>query len=368
MLPVTDPPASTGISMPPAFNASVIERVAGFYRSRKVLVTGGMSFIGSHLVEGLVSLGANVTIADDLSSGRQANIASVQGQVRTLVGDLRDPSIASLAARDQQIIFHLAAAHGGRGYIDTHPVECLNNMLIDHNVCTAAVQARAEKVVFASSACVYPTVLQDRHDNRRLLQEADAGFERPGQAFADGEYGWAKLMGELQLRAFHRQHDLESVACRIFTAYGERENESHAVIALIAKALARLDPYPIWGDGLQTRNFTYVGDTVTGLILAGALLSGFDVINIGTQEHVSINELIEEIFAIVGWRPLQVDRQLDKPVGVKSRAADASKSWQRLGWAPSTSLTSGLSRTLEWYAESVGPERLLDLEAVLMSR
>jgi nucleoside-diphosphate-sugar epimerase len=350
-----------------ASDASVIGRVAGFYRSRKVLVTGGMSFIGSHLVEGLVSLGAEVTIADDLSSGREANIASVQGQVRTLVGDLRDPSIATLAARDQQIIFHLAAAHGGRGYIDTHPVECLNNMLIDHNVFTAAVQAGAEKVVFASSACVYPTVLQDRHDNRLLLQETDAGFERPGQAFADGEYGWAKLMGELQLRAFHRQHDLEGVACRIFTVYGERENESHAVIALIAKALARLDPYPIWGDGLQTRNFTYVGDTVTGLILAGALLSGFEVINIGTQEHVSINELIEEIFAIVGWRPLQVDRQLDKPVGVKSRAADVSKSWQTLGWAPGTSL-SGLSRTVEWYAESVGQERLLDLEAVLMSR
>ena len=144
-------------------------------------------------------------------------------------------------------------------------------------------QARAQtKIVFASSACVYPTNLQSDKDSRFLLREADANFEEPGKAFADGEYGWAKLMGELQLRAFCKQFGLSGIVCRIFTAYGERENESHAVIALIAKAAARLDPFPIWGDGLQTRNFTYVQDTVTGMALAGATLNGFDVVNIGS--------------------------------------------------------------------------------------
>src|SRR5262249_29622845 len=161
-------------------------------------------------------------------------------------------------------------------------------MLLDHTVFAAAAAAGASKIVFASSACVYPTNLQADKNSRLLLREPDANFEEPGKAFADGEYGWAKLMGELQLRAFVKQFGLSGIACRIFTAYGETENESHAVIALIAKAAARLDPFPIWGDGLQTRNFTYVRDTVTGVALAGAILNGFEVVNIGTDVHHTI--------------------------------------------------------------------------------
>jgi UDP-glucose 4-epimerase len=120
------------------------------------------------------------------------------------------------------------------------------------------------------------------------------------------------------------------VACRIFTAYGERENESHAVISLAAKAAARLDPFPIWGGGLQTRNSTYVQDTVTGMALGGAVLEGFDVINIGIETHYTILDLLEEIFRVVGWRPKVIDEQLDKPVGVKSRpptSANVAQSW-----------------------------------------
>ena len=176
-------------------------------------------------------------------------------------------------------------------------------MLLDHTVFAAAAAAGTAKIVFASSACVYPTNLQADTELRLLLREADANFEEPGKAFADGEYGWAKLMGELQLRAFCKQFGLSGIACRIFTAYGERENESHAVIALIAKAAARLDPFPIWGDGLQTRNFTYVQDTITGMALGGVLLDGFDVINVGTENHYTILDLLEEIFRIVDWRP-----------------------------------------------------------------
>ena len=225
------------------------------YANRSVLITGGASFIGSHLAELLVDAGAAVSVADDLSSGRLENLGSIQSQVRFLKGDLRDPEFAGFAAKNQEIVFHLAASHGGRGYIDTHPVECTNNMLLDHTVFAAAATAGAAKIVFASSACVYPTSLQSDKNVRLLLKEADANFEERGKAFADGEYGWAKLMGELQLRAFCKQFGLSGIACRIFTAYGERENESHAVIALIAKTAARLDPFPIWGDGLQNSQF-----------------------------------------------------------------------------------------------------------------
>jgi nucleoside-diphosphate-sugar epimerase len=338
------------------------------YANRCALITGGASFIGSHLAEVLVDAGAVVTVADDLSSGQLENLAAVQSRVRFLKGDLREPEFAKSACNGQDIIFHLAASHGGRGYIDTHPVECTNNMLLDHAVFAAAAGAGATKIVFASSACVYPTNLQSNKDSCFLLGESDANFEEPGKAFADGEYGWAKLMGELQLRAFCKQFDLSGIVCRIFTAYGERENESHAVIALIAKAAARLDPFPIWGDGLQTRNFTYVQDTVTGMALAGAILDGFDVVNIGTDVHHTIFDLIREIFSCMRWEPKKIQKQLDRPVGVNSRAADVTKCRDRLGWVPSHSLTEGIRRTVDWYLSSSKDRDDKTLERRLMER
>jgi UDP-glucose 4-epimerase len=307
-------------------------------------------------------------VADDLSSGSEENLAGSAEDVRFLEGDLRDPKFAEQAATDNEMVFHLAAAHGGRGYIDTHPVECVNNMALDHSVYQAAARTGVSKIVFASSACVYPTSLQDSSENRALLRESDAGFDAPGKAFADGEYGWAKLMGELQLHAFHKQYGLEGIACRIFTAYGERENESHAVIALIAKAFARRNPYPIWGNGLQTRNFTYVGDTVAGLCLAGAKLSGYDVINVGGSQHITIGQLTDEIFSILNWRPAQIAYELDKPVGVRSRAADVDKCLRVMGWSPSFSIREGLERTIGWYRHVRDERRVRSLDSLLMTR
>jgi nucleoside-diphosphate-sugar epimerase len=339
----------------------------GSYRGERVLVTGGASFIGSHLVELLVAQGARVTVADDFSSGRLSHLARVAEDVEVLEGDLREPSFARIASRGIHTLFHLAAQHGGRGYIDTHPVECTSNMLLDHVVFSAAVAAGANRLVHASSACVYPVNLQASDAQRGLLREDDANFDESGKAFADGEYGWAKLMGELQLRAFHKQYGVDAVAARIFTAYGERENESHAVVALIAKAAARLDPYPIWGDGRQTRNFTYVRDTVCGLALAGRL-SGDQVLNVGSSQHRTILELLDVIFRHLAWRPSDLDYQLDKPVGVRSRASDNSRIRALTGWEPDTALPEGVGRTIDWYVANTPAHRLRDLDALLMTR
>lgn len=336
------------------------------YLGALVLVTGGASFIGSALVERLVECGARVTVADNLSSGLLGNLDAVKTDIEFLEGDLREPGFARRACKGQQVVFHLAASHGGRGYIDSHPVECSNNLVLDHTVFAASTDA--DKIVYASSACVYPVNLQENDDEEYLLCEAEAGLDAPGQAFADGEYGWAKLMGEMQLRAFHKQYGVNAVACRLFTAYGERENESHAVIALIAKALARLDPYPVWGNGEQTRNFTYVGDTVHGMVLAGAMLAGCHVINIGTDRHTSVNELVSQLLGQIGWRPERFHYQLDKPVGVRSRASDNSRIEKLLGWSPRTGLDEGLRRTIDWYAGIATPQRLARLNEHLMER
>ncbi len=345
----------------------VVPGVMRSYARERVLVTGGASFIGSHLVEMLVAHGAEVTVADDFSSGSREHLASVNGEIEVLEGDLRDPVFAERAANRAQTVFHLAALHGGRGYIDTHPVECTSNMLLDHVVFESCVAAGAQRIVHASSACVYPTDLQEDDARRILLREEDANFDEPGKAFADGEYGWAKLMGELQLRAFHSQYGIDAVAARIFTAYGERENESHAVIALIAKSVARLDPFPVWGDGKQTRNFTYVRDTAHGLALAGRL-SGFDVLNVGTSQHHTILELLDVIFEHLDWRPTRLDFQVGQPVGVRSRAADTSRIKELTGWEPSTAMREGVSQTVDWYVRTASPERLRDLDQLLMTR
>lgn len=338
----------------------------GSYSGERVLVTGGASFIGSHLVELLVALGARVTVADDFSSGSPRHLESVSDQIEILRGDLRDSSFAQRAVRGAETLIHLAAMHGGRGYIDSHPVECTSNMLIDHVVFGCAVAAGTRRLVYASSACVYPLDLQ-ASDDCFLLREQDANFDQRGKAFADGEYGWAKLMGELQLRAFHKQYAVDAVAARVFTAYGERENESHAVIALIAKAVARLDPYPVWGDGRQSRNFTYVRDTVQGLALAGRL-TGCQVLNIGSVQHHTILELLDVIFDHLGWRPTAFDLQLDKPVGVRSRASDNARIRELTGWEPEIPLSEGVGRTADWYTATTPPKRLANLDAFLMSR
>lgn len=350
-------------------NTREIDRLKAFYTDRRALVTGGASFIGSFLTELLVEAGARVTVADDLSSGRMSNLDAVEAQIAFHRGDLRRESFAREVSADQEIVFHLAASHGGRGYIESHPVECMNNMSLDHSVMAAAVEGGAEKLVYASSACVYPTNLQASESGRGLLEECEANFDEAGKAFADGEYGWAKLMGELQLNAFVKQFGITGVACRIFTAYGERENETHAVIALIAKALAKLDPYPIWGSGEQTRNFTYVADTVMGLALSGACIhEGFVPLNLGSSEHHRVLDLCAEIFRRLDWFPTEIQRELDKPVGVKNRAACQDRCRQLLGWAPGVGLSEGVGRTIDWYGTQFGDEVKRELETRLMER
>lgn len=322
-----------------------------FWAKKQVLVTGGASFIGSHLVELLVDAGAKVRVADDLSSGRLENLAAVMKNIDFLKGDLRNKPFAEKACKGMQVVFHLAASHGGRGYIDTHPVECATNMILDGTVFEAAHEAGVDRICFASSACVYPVNLQDNPKTGNLvyLQEDWSNPFVPGKAAADGEYGWAKLMGELALNAYHKQYGQKCVSCRIFTSYGDRENETHAVVALIAKAFIKMDPFVIWGTGKQDRNFTFVGDTAKGLMLAAEKITDGSPVNVGTAEHVTIDELAEIIFRLTGFRPDKIAHDAGKPVGVFSRAANNERCRKLLGWEPSISVEEGVRRTIKWY-------------------
>ena len=341
-----------------------------FYNSKKVVVTGGASFIGSHLVDTLVGLGAKVCVVDDYSSGKRQNLVGHSG-LELLNGDLRDRQFAYDALKGTEVVFHLAAIHGGRGFIETYKRDMLANLAIDNNVFAASIAHGVEMVVHASSACAYPVDLQDSELKLNLLAEHQGSMEASETCFADGVYGWTKLIGEYQLKNQVAGSGTKGRSARIFTAYGDRENESHAAIALIAKALLKADPYPIWGSGQQTRNFTYVSDTVTGLLFLGSDIReiDFDVFNVGTSDHIRVIDFVEQIFSGINWHPKNIDFQLNKPVGVASRASNNSKIKEVFNWEPSVSIREGVGRTISWYENSgLIPSSLEDLEERLLAR
>ncbi len=340
-----------------------------FWQGKAVLVTGGASFIGSHIVDRLVGLGATVRVADDLSSGRLENLSESVDSIEFFEGDLRDRDFARRSMSGIDVVFHLAACHGGRGFIDTHPADCASNMVLDGVVFDEALKSGVDRVCFASSACVYPTSLQTKPSDGNMvyLREEWADPFTEGSAFSDGEYGWAKLMGEMSLRAYYKQYGLKSVSCRLFTVYGERENETHAVIALIAKAFVKMDPYEIWGDGQQDRNFTYVGDIADGMIRAAERIDDGSAINIGTAEHVKIIDSAKMIFDESGFTPDAINFDTSKPVGVFSRAADLTKTRSILDWEPQTSFREGLDRTMKWYYETKTVEEVAERLDVLLT-
>lgn len=329
------------------------------WSNRKVLVTGGASFIGSHLVDSLLKKEAIVVVADDFSSGKLNNleyplkkISEKRWSYRDLnvyEGNLKDINFTKSLMEDIDIVFHLAALHGGRGYIHTHPAQCCTNMTLDQLVFEEAYKSGVDRICFASSACVYPSYLQEKTGSSYLLKEEDADPFVRDKAFADLEYGWAKLMGEMALKAYYKQYGMKTSSVRIFTAYGPRENETHAIIALIAKSFIKMDPYVIWGTGEQDRNFTYVTDIVDSLINSAEKITDGSAVNAGRDDRITINQTVDLIFKLIDWKPKKIVHDLTKPQGVTSRAADLSKARHMLSWEPKISYEEGFKKTIKWY-------------------
>lgn len=316
------------------------------WQGRRVLVTGGASFIGSHLVDALVAREAQVRAADNLSSGKLGNIRShiEKGKIEFLQGDLLDRGFARGAVQGVQVVFHLAADHGGRGYVDLHQVECATNLILDGQLFKICSEEGIEKVVFASSGCVYPNYKQMDPNEEIYLTEDQVGPPYD----ADNLYGWAKLMGELTLKAYSKQRGMKSASCRFFTVYGPRGVENHAVIAMIARAFIRQDPFEVWGDGNQVRNWTYVEDIVRGMILAAEKIDDGTAINLGTMERVRVMDAVKEVLRYTGHQA-EIKLLPEMPTGPLNRVADNSLAKQLLGWEPQVSFFEGLHRTLDWY-------------------
>ena len=319
-----------------------------------VLVTGGASFISSHLIDKLVEFGASVTVVDDLSNGKKENLVNSWDKIKFIHQDLEYISKKEITDifTGNEIVFHFAADHGGRGYIDTHPADVCSNFAIDHHVFEACSNTNVEKVIFSSSACVYPTKLQNKIGSDYKLKEDDSDPENlDGFLSADVEYGWAKLMSEVQMKSFYKQYGLKGCPVRFVTAYGPREDETHAIIALIYKAIEKMDPYEIWGDGNQERDFTYVEDIVSGSILAAEKISDMTPVNLGTGQRYKMIDVVKMICKILNWMPSSFNFDTSKPSGALSRSLDNTRAKELLGWEPKFSLKEGLEKTIKWYIE-----------------
>lgn len=336
------------------------------WKNSNVLVTGGASFIGSTLVDALLKKGAHIRVVDDLSSGKLENIAThvMNKEVEFVQNDLREPGVAENAVDGIDVAFHLAADHGGRGYVDLHQAACASNLMLDGALFRACQKARVGKVVYASSGCVYPNYIQTDPDQILYLTEDKVGPPYD----ADNIYGWAKLMAEMTLRAYSKEYGLKTASCRYFTVYGPRGVENHAVIAMIARAFVKQDPFVVWGTGEQIRNWTYIDDIVSGTILAAEKIDDGTAVNLGTMERIRVSDAAKEILRYMGHNA-RIEPHPEMPTGPYNRVADNALAQKLLGWEPKVKFIDGLHRTIDWYVSVRQQEQVAStLEAMLTER
>ena len=321
-----------------------------------VLVTGGAGFIGSELVRQLAARGERVVIVDNLVNGTRENVEEVlSDRVRLLVLDVRALDRLQSHLRNVRVVYHLACLgvrHSVQWPLENHDVNATATLKL-LQVCR---ESGVPRFVYVSSSEIYGTA--------RWVPMTE---QHP--AFPSTVYGGSKLAGECFARAYHRTYGYPTVVVRPFNTYGPRshhEGDSGEVIPkFMLRGLAGL-PMVVFGDGTQTRDFTYVSDTAEGILLAGESDAAVgDTINIGSGNEVSINDLAHKIATILGLPAAALRHDRSRPGDVLRLCADTSHARSALGYAPRVSLTEGLKRLLAWYREHPAtPEQLLEQEIV----
>jgi len=315
----------------------------------RVLVTGGAGFIGSHLVEALLSKGYNVTVMDNFASGKRENLAGVANDIELLEADVRNLDMCREACKGAEIVWHLGALGSvPRSVADpltTHEVNLTGTL----NMLIAARDAGVRRFVFASSSSVYGA-------NPTLPRE-ESQHPMPMSPYAN-----SKLAAETYVRQFAALYGLETVSLRYFNVYGPRQDPTSQYAAVVPRFFSALlsGRRPIiYGDGEQSREFTYVGDCVEGNILAGTK-SGEGIVgehfNIAAGNPVTVNKLLETVQRVLGTN-VEPEYQPERPGDVRYSDATIAKAASRLGFQPKWSLDAGIAETAKWYkqwhAESV---------------
>jgi UDP-glucose 4-epimerase len=306
--------------------------------SERCLVTGGAGFIGSHLVEGLTASGQRVRVLDNFCTGLRDNLAGIKPVPEIVEGDVGDAAAVESALKGVDVVFHLAALASVQQSVEkpanTHQT-CATGTL---NVLDAARRHGVRRVVYAASSSAYGIPVGE------VQTEVDAIAPL-------SPYAAAKLAGELYMQAFAATYGLETVRLRFFNIYGPRQRADSpysGVIALFASALGSGKTPTIFGDGLQSRDFTYVTDVVQALQKAAAVpgISG-RVYNVGTGKSVNLLELLAELNRQLGTA-VAATHAPPRAGDVRHSRADISKAQQELGYTPQIAFADGLASTLHW--------------------
>ncbi len=316
------------------------------------LVTGGAGFIGSHLVGALVARGVDVRVLDNLSTGRRENLAAVKNAIEFREADLRDPDACAAACRGMDTVYHLGALGSvPRSVADPATTNAVNvqgtlNLLI------AARDAGVQRLVLSSSSSVYgDTPTLPKHEGLRPQPRSP--------------YAVSKLAGEEYFRAFHHAYGLETVVLRYFNVFGPRQDPNSqyaAVIPRFVAALLQSRRPTIYGDGLQSRDFTYVTNVVAANLLAGTAedVAG-EVFNIACGEQITVRQVLEDIADLLE-RPCDPELLPARTGDVRHSRADISAACARLGYRPQVFFAEGLAQTVQSFlrSTSIEPERLDD--------
>ena len=302
------------------------------------LVTGGAGFIGSHLVEELVRRGERVRVVDNLVTGHRENLDGVGGRIEFLEGDLADAEVAAAAAAGVDYVLHQAAIPPVPRSV-AEPVFCHRaNVDATLNILVSARDAGVKRLIFAGSSSVYGniSVLPTREDV-------------PLDPLTP--YALQKLMGEQYLGLFTRLYGLETVTTRYFNVFGPRQDPSSpysGVISIFIKALLDGRPPTIFGDGGQTRDFTYVANVVDGVLKACHVpgIAG-QVVNVATGGRVSLNDLFRTLRSLTGADVVPAYGPA-RTGDVRHSQADIGRARTMLGYSPTVSFEDGLARTLDW--------------------
>ena len=326
-----------------------------------VVVAGAGGFIGGHLVGDLLSRGHARVRAVDCRAFDDWH--QVHDGVDNIVADLRHRECCNRVCTGAEAVYQLAADMGGMGFIETHKAECMLSVLINTHMLLAAHEHGVRRYFYASSACVYNADKQI-HTDVTALRESDAYPAQP----EDG-YGWEKLFSERMCRHFREDFGLETRVARYHNIYGPhgtwqggREKAPAAICRKVLEAKISGDhTISIWGNGEQTRSFTFIDDCLEGtrLILNG---DESEPLNVGSSELVSINQLVSIVEEIAG---IELTRyyEPDAPIGVNGRNSDNTRIRQVFDWEPSVPLRTGLEKTYKWihdeyvkrYAGQLGP-------------
>jgi nucleoside-diphosphate-sugar epimerase len=305
--------------------------------ARRVLVTGGAGFIGSNLVRRLLELGDEVRVLDNFSTGGRPNLAEIADEIEVVEGELRSYERVHNATRGMELVFHQGALPSVPRSVQDPLTTGAVNVEGTLNVLLAARDEDVRRVVFASSSSVY--------GNSGTLPRTETQFPDP-----ISPYAVSKLAAERYCVSFSRVYELETVVLRYFNVFGPRQDPTSQYAAVVPRFIAAIDagePIPVYGDGEQSRDFTYVDNVVEANVRAAEVdgVSG-SVLNVATGRQLTVNELADSIGEVLG-KPVEREYLQPRAGDVRDSWADVGEAQRLLGWEPHVALEDGLRLAAE---------------------